>query len=192
MHAGASCLVPRASSSGFSLIETLITAALLVVLSGVVMLMYVHYNAFFARQSASIDMLNTASRLANRVHTAVAQAIAIADSHTSSGTLYTSSSDTLVLQLPAQNASGDAVPAVYDYFVYYATGTMAYEIVDAGAGSVRRSGTTQLSSTVDSLTFTYESTPSISTWVELDFHAEATIRAETTATHITERSYLRN
>lgn len=177
---------------GLSLIETLVTASLLVVLSGVLMLMYVNYVDFFERQSASIDMLNSASRLANRVHTGAAQALAIADSHSFSGTLYTSSATVLVLQLPAQDAAGDVVPSVYDYFAYYVSGTIAYELVDAGVGSVRNTGSTQLSSTIHTLTFTYETTPANSTWVELDLESETTTSPEVSTTHITGRSYLRN
>lgn len=185
--------LPTGRQAGFTLIETLVTAAIVVILSWVLIGMYLNYTAFHARQGASLEMVLTAGQLANRLHMNAAQASTIADTHTFAGTAYTSSADTLVLQLPAVNASGDILPATYDYVAYYATGTIAYELIDANAGSIRLSGSKTLSTTVESLSFTYQASPSSSGWVEMDLQTEtASSSAATTTTHITERSYLRN
>src|SRR4051812_1326355 len=94
----------RNTLRGMSLIETFVVVGIAVMLIGALVNMYLNYNKFYERQQREVDVTQSARRLANRVHTSVLQADAVVSSHAFSGTTYTTSSSTLVLELPAANA----------------------------------------------------------------------------------------
>lgn len=177
---------------GLSIVETMIVVSILIILSAVVMNMYINYNKFFKRQGTSLDMSNAAMNVAARIRSAVLQADAVESSHSFSGTTHTSSSTALVLKLPAVSVADDVIPGIYDYVAFYASGTAAYQKTDAGSGSARTTGTTQIASNVASLTFTYDGAPASATYVEFDFRTAATTSGIASNGHITQRTYVRN
>lgn len=181
------------SSAGFTLIETSIVAAIFTMIMLVLVTLYINFGHFAQEQRAAIEVVHTAGRIAYEVQNATLAADSIVASHTFSGLALTSATDTLVVELPAVDTSDNIVPATYDYIGIYATGTSAYKVTDAAAGSARTSGSVLLSDVLASLEFSYDAlSPSLSTSVEVDVETSDDIRGLTPQTHVHEKTYLRN
>ncbi len=178
---------------GFTLIETLITVALFVVLILAVTQLSVVYGHFISLQKSSIGITLGGSSIMDAVRTAGLQADHVVASHVFSGVAYTSGTTTAVFELPAIDASGATIANTYDYIGIFASGTNAYRLTDAAAGSARVSGEKQLTSALDALSFTYDSAsfPAVAS-VTVDATTSALIRGDTVQTHLREHLYLRN
>lgn len=179
--------------SGFTLIEVAITVALFVVLALGVEQLYVAYSRIVNVQTASIGVALGASAIMDAVKNAGLQADHVVASHAFAGTTYASGTSTVVFELPSVDASGSIIGSTFDYVGIYATGTSAYRVTDAAAGSVRPSGTKLLTSFLSSLSFTYDSSsfPSVAS-VAADATTSAASRGQTTMVHLSERVHLRN
>lgn len=177
----------------FTLIEVMITVALFVVLALGIEQLYVVYGRLINLQTSSIGVALGASAIMDATRNAALQADHVVASHPFSGTTYASGTSTAVFELPSIDASGSAIAGTFDYVGIYASGTSAYRVVDAAAGSSRISGMKQLTPLLTALTFTYDnaSFPSV-TSVIADATTSAVVRGQTTAVHLEGHFYLRN
>lgn len=181
--------MPRA----FSLIEVVITVALSAILMLAITQLYVVYGRVILFQKSSIDVALGASGIIDAARTAGLQAKQVVATHTFSGVSYTSGTTTALFELPTIDASGAIVPNAYDYIGIYTSGTDAYRLVDAAPGSSRLSGTKRLTGVLNALSFVYDSPsfPSV-TSIIVNATTSATVRGETTQTHLRGHIYLRN
>ena len=141
---------------GTTLVEAVVIVAVsVVVLIALVNLFFV-FNMIYGYQQAFIATAGSAGISLNALEASVLPAEAVLVSRSFSGTTYTSGATTLVLALPAVDDSGEMLSGVTDYVAFYASSTEFYRLVEAGAGSVRLSGRTKLSSTLFSVSFTYD------------------------------------
>ncbi len=180
-------------STGFTLIEVLITAALFALLMIVVVQLYVMYGRTIAFYQASIDVALGGSSIIDATRTAGSQARNVVASHSFSGVAYNSGTTTAIFELPAIDASGAIIASTYDYIGIYASSSNAYHVIDAAPGSARTSGVKRLTGALNALSFTYNSPlfPSV-TNITVNATTSATIHGEMTKTHLRGYIYLRN
>ncbi len=142
---------PRA----FTLVETMIVIAISAIMFITISILIFKFNMTSEYQQAILQSSGSASALIKEVETLTLPADAVLLTHIFSGVTRTSTSTTLVLEIPSIDSSGNIIPNAHDYAAFYTTGTIAYRTLEKNAASVRVSGTKKLSDTVQSLTFTY-------------------------------------
>ena len=183
----------RNLEKGFTMIEALIAIAIFLVLSAAVAKLFLTYFTLYNVQQSTIDVVHSASTLENAVHTAAMQADAIVSSRAFSGVTYTTGSTTLILRLPSITSSGDIIANTYDYELFYASSTNAYQIISLGTGSARMGGTRRLSNSISNLTFLYNNgTPSQSTSVDALVSTRGTYKNHTVDTTVRQKTHFRN
>ena len=181
------------SKRGFTLVEVVIVIFLFTLVMLAVVDLFISFNTSYSKQVANIGTAQSAAAFMNEVQRDVLQANSVAASHLYSGTTYTSDASTLVLTLPSVDASGNVVATMYDYAIFYLTGSTTYRIMDVDASSARAPGSKKLSDVMSYLTFTYNNvTPSSATNVTVDATTSATVKTQTFQTHLTQQIYLRN
>lgn len=179
--------------SGFTLIEAVVVMSVsVVVLMALVNLFFV-FNSMYGYQRAFIATAGSSGAALNALEAAVLPADQVLASHSFSGTPYASGTTTLVLSLPAVDGSGAIVESAKDYFAFYASSTEFYRLVLADAQSVRTSGLTRLSATLDAVSFTYDNADfSKVTNIIADIQTRAQYKEQTVRSHVREQLYLRN
>lgn len=179
--------------SGFSLIELVISVGIFILIVLAITALFFTHDTLFSAQQTTVEVIGSASALASDIQVMTQQADQVLSSHAFSGVTYTTSTSTLVLRLPSIDSSGDPIPSTYDYVAYYATGTSAYRLVDAGAGSVRIPGSKQLSNAITTFTFTYDNiNTALVSSVGVDIATEKAAKREEVDTHVSQTVYLRN
>lgn len=179
---------------GFTLLETMIVMAIFSAIITAIVFMFIGLSSVFDTQGSQIKVTNDARAIMHAVETHVREADQILASRSFSGVSYISSTSTIVFELPAITATGDIIAGIYDYAVVYATGTDAYMITEAGAGSTRIASTRHLASTTLSFLITYDNNVdyTLVRKVAVDVVTQATIRKKTARTHLHQQIYLRN
>lgn len=181
------------TKQGFTLIETMVTMAIFILISLALGIFYVDYYQVFHTQQALVSVAGSASATANELQNAALQANQILVSHTFSGTAYNTGQNTLVLELPSIDGSGNIVSGKYDYMVFYATSTHLYKLVQADAQSTRPSGLRQLSDTVSTFTFTYNNIDlTQADKIDVDMQMQVVANRQTIPYYLHQAIYLRN
>lgn len=145
--------------NGFSLLELLITMAVLGIISVVLTSIYIDTNKTFKIQKSQ-TLLQTESRNSlDFIDTWTRRASTIMTSYTTADlTVYTTSSTVLVLQVPSIDASQNILSNKYDYFVYKANVSSPMNLEEriyADASSARATSTKNLDQHLSSITFSY-------------------------------------
>lgn len=178
---------------GFSLIETLIVTAISTCMILTLSFVIYQLNGSVAYQQAVAQSSGSASMIMREIESLTVPADAVLETHTFPSATYTSSATTLVLEIPSIDSSGNVIANTYDYAAFYTVGTNAYRLLTANAASKRASGTKQLSSTVTSLTFTYNNTDfAQASAVTTDIQTQAHVKQNTLSDHRHEQVWLRN
>lgn len=178
---------------GFTLLETLIVIGISTVAFAALVNMYLTFNSVYGYQQAFIAAAGSAGTSMNAFSATVLPASAVLASHTFSGIAYSSGSGTLVLELPAIDASGVTIVGVKDYVVFYASGTTLYRLTETAVESSRTPGLKTLSQTLNTLTFTYDNADlTKATSVTVDITTRAAFKHHVVDSHLREQLYLRN
>jgi type II secretory pathway pseudopilin PulG len=178
---------------GFSLVEAIFAAAILIFVLGVFAAIYMNFTKFYGRQQAQINMGNSAREAAKELQSAALQADQIAVSHNFSGTTYVTDQDTLVLEIPSIDGSGNVVSGEHDYIVFYTNGNGLYRLVEAGAASSRSSGLNEISDLVSAIMFTYNNANlSLANKIDVDIQMQIISRGQTAYYNLHQAIYLRN
>ena len=178
---------------GFTLLETIVAIAIMtIVLAALLVLLTNFYKVFNAQQSTA-RVSGSATIAGNELQAKISQATQIVTSATISGTLYTTDSDTLVLELPSINGFGAVIAGTYDYAVFYVSSGALYERVQPNGASSRPTIYKQLSNSISSTSFTYNSGDvTQATKVDINILMQLTA-GRTTSTHqLKQTLYLRN
>lgn len=178
---------------GFTLVETIVVISLTLISLAALVNMFVIFSSLNGYQQAVIATDGSASIAMNAFEAAVLPASKVLVSRTFSGTLYTTSATTLVLQLPAVNSSGTIINGVSDYIVFYRSSNILYQLTEVGSGSARRPGQVMLSATLSTLSFTYDNVDvTKATAVTVDLQTSQQYKTQTAQGHLREQLYLRN
>lgn len=184
---------PHTTWRGLTLVETVIVSALAAILIVILGLLIYLFGKVSTYDKTAALSSSSASALMHEVETLAGPADAVVASHAFSGTTYTTSSTTLVLEIPSIDSSGSVIANTYDYAAIYATGTTAYRILSPGSGSSRIAGTKQLSTTVNMLSFTYDNADATQvTTVTTDIQTRVVVKQDTLTDRRRETIILRN
>jgi hypothetical protein len=185
--------VRAGSLTGFTLIETVVVVALSVIALLALVNLFMVFNSIYGYEQAFIASAGSASNTVNALEASVLPAEQVLTSYNFSGTTYTSTTTSLVLQIPSIDSSGNIVSGAKDYVAFYASSTKLYRLVSANAQSVRVSGRTQLSASLLSISFTYDNADvTRSTSVTADVQTRAQYKQQVLQSRLTEQLYLRN
>ena len=184
-------LLPR--HSAFTLIETVIVIALsLCVVTALSFLLYT-FNKALSYGNISTQSYTSAGALLREIESLALSANAVLQTRSFSGTTYTSTTTSLVLELPSIDNSGNVIANARDYVVFYAAGANAYRLLEKNASSARVAGTKLLSSTLDTLAFSYDDTDFAQVrTVTVDIQTRAQVKEETVTSRLYQQIRLRN
>lgn len=178
---------------GFSLIETMVVLGISVAALVALVNLFLMFNAIYGYQQAFIASAGSAGTTMNALEAAILPADQVLASHAFSGDAYTSSATTLVLELPSIDSSGALIVGAKDYVAFYASGASFFRRTEAAEGSMRVSGVKTLSTTVSSISFTYDSADFTKvTNITTDLKMQATFKQQTMQSHLSGQWYLRN
>lgn len=178
---------------GFTLIETVIVAALSVAVMVAIAVLIYNFNKISGYDTLSAQSSGSANALMREIGSLTLSADAVLKTHTFSSATRTSSSTALVLELPSIDSSGNVIPNAYDYGAFYTVGTNAYRLLETNAGSARTPGTKLFSTTISALAFSYNSTDFATTSaVTVDIQTRAQSRQNVASDHLHEQFQLRN
>lgn len=180
-------------SAGLTLIETIVVVAISSAALLALVNLFLIFNSMYGYQRAFVAAAGSAGAAMNALEASILPAERVLASRDFSGTTYASSADTLVLELPAFDASGDIVSGAKDYVAFYASAGTLYRLIEADVQSARHSGRTQLSAVLDALLFTYDTADvTNATNITADIATRAQFKQETVQSHLREQLYLRN
>jgi type II secretory pathway pseudopilin PulG len=183
----------NSKNQGFSFAEALIALSILIFILLAILFIYMNFSRVYSFQQATIRTAESIRTAANEMQSTVLQADKVVESHSFSGNSYSTDADTLVLEIPAVDGSGNILSGEYDYAVFFASGANLYKRVDANAASSRQSGTKQLSDSIYSVAFTYDNVDlNLITKVNADIQAQAVGGRQTVNADIQREMYLRN
>lgn len=143
-------------ASGVSLVETLVVTAIALILSFVLLGVYQSYGNLYGLGRMHFSSVGGARSPMSEFVKYVSQAHRVVASQSFGGTVYTSSSSTLVLQIPAVDVNSRVVANSWDYVVFYKNGTRLYSRIAPSAASTRVAKTTQLTDVAESAVFVYD------------------------------------
>jgi prepilin-type N-terminal cleavage/methylation domain-containing protein len=180
-------------AKGFTLIETVIVSALFLVITLALGSLFISFYKTYGYQNAIVSAAGASGRIIDRAQSVVLPADQVASSHVFSGTTYTSSATTLVVEMPSIDSSGVTISGTYDYAVIYRSGTTVYLKVEPAAASSRPAITEDIAEGVSSLSFAYDNADFTQvTSVTVDTTAAATSKGDTVQSRKKETIYLRN
>lgn len=178
---------------GFTLIETVVVIAISVIALAALVNLFLIFNTTYGNQQAFMAAAGSAGGAMNAFEAAIMPADHVLASHSFSGTTYSSGATVLVLSLPVVDGSGNIITGVEDYIAFYSSSAKLYRLTQAGTGSVRVSGLKELSSTLNSISYTYDNADFTKvTNVTADVVTQAQFKQKTVQGHLNEQMYLRN
>jgi len=178
---------------GFTLVETIIVIAISICMMLALGFVIYQLNGSVAYQQTVAQSSGSASEVMREIESLAFPADAVLQTHIFPSATYTSSSTVLILEILSVDSSGNVIANTYDYAVFYAVGTNAYRLLAANALSRRASGTKQLSSTITSLTFTYNNTDFTKvSAVTADVQTQASVKQNVLSDRRHEQLWLRN
>ncbi|MBI4049545.1 MAG: four helix bundle protein [Candidatus Doudnabacteria bacterium] len=177
------------TSSGFTLIEIIVVVAMFAMTMLILADLFVGQNQIYRTQTAELNVTSDARVALDEVDAAVRAADVVAGSFGS----FTTGPQTLVLQIPAINASNQIIAATYDYMVYYLNGTNFFRQIIPNAASSRSAQTKKLASNVTGLLFSYDNADLAAVkQVATDVTVQETASRYTRSITLSSKSKLRN
>ena len=184
---------PKKTSHAFTLIETVIVIGIGTIMFIILSALIYNFHKTSEYQQTILQSSGSASAIVKEVEALTLPASAVLQTHIFSDATRTSTTTTLVLEIPSIDRSGNIVPNAYDYAAFYTTGTEAYRLLETHAASHRTPGRKKLSSTVSSLTFSYNNTDVTQTSiVTVDARMQAQAKQELIYDHRQQQIRLRN
>lgn len=180
-------------SFGFTLLEAIVVIAISTVMLIVLVDLYRAYSRMYGYQKAAADTAGSATVIANELQEWVLQSKGILASGIFSGATYTTDSDTLVLSIPSVDSLGNTLTNTYDLVIFYTSGTNVYRILSPNAASSRVANTKTLTTTLASLSFTYNNASiPLANLITTDIRMQSTEGASSAQYQLTQKLYLRN
>ncbi|MFZ2500829.1 MAG: hypothetical protein WAW90_02455 [Minisyncoccia bacterium] len=182
------------NSAGFTLVETVIVVGMSACMMIAISALVLNFNKTLLYGNTSNQSFGSASALMREIESLTLPANAILQTHTFGGATYISTSTSLVLEIPSIDSSGNVIANTYDYAAFYVVGTTsAYRLLQPNALSTRASSTKLLSSTLNSMTFSFSHTDftQVSS-TTVDIQTRAQVKQDIISDHQRELIRLRN
>lgn len=136
----------------------LITLSILVILSALLVSVYFSYNNVMKVYLAKTDLQTSNSIALNKITSTIKLASNIPNTKIINSNNYTTSSNTLILELPSIDSNQDIIPNTYDYIAYHldpVDNTKLKSSQEAAPASTRKSGDSLVGENIKSLIFNY-------------------------------------
>jgi type II secretory pathway pseudopilin PulG len=177
------------NQKGFSILETVVVIFITTILLLTFYSLFDWHGKVYNYQQAIIRTSGSARDSMQYLSVYTSQSYRVL----TSGAGYNSGPDTLVLQLPAVDNSGEIIASKWDIAVFYASGTQLRLLTMPDPASSRPTLDKQLSDSLQSLVFTYNNAVFDSTTkVTADLTTSLNVRNQTAKTKLSESLYLKN
>lgn len=140
---------------GFTLLELMITTAIVGIVGTLLAMILVNNTGLFYQQSSKVTQGVGLNDSLTEVRSNIKEAQSVANSYVSGGTTYTSGPSELVLQLSSFDSSGNVIADTYDYVVFAKQSDQIRFKVFPNVASSRKSAEQILSLAVDQILFEY-------------------------------------
>jgi type II secretory pathway pseudopilin PulG len=141
------------AEKGMSILESVVVVGLVALLSAVLMDIFIAHGRIFNLSSANSDFGLQAAEAME----AVGKNIRVADKTLAARTInsenFTAASDTLIVEIPSVDSSGQVISGKYDYAAVYFSGGKIFLSQQADTASSRPTSKRSLSDSVSSLRF---------------------------------------
>jgi len=183
----------KSKEPGFTLIETVIVVFFITLLLLVLFNLYDWHSKIYNYQQALTRVSTSARTTLTTMDSYVSQSNLVLASASVNGTTYTSSANTLVLQLPSVDSSGNILAGKSDKAAFYPSGSNFYIQVEPNASSTRTRLNKILSDSLQSISLTYNdaSFPQV-TEVTVNFKAQLQVKSQTVTSNLLQNMYLLN
>lgn len=180
-------------SRGLTLVETLIVAALGASMLVMLAFLMLQFNNSLSSEQTASKASGAASAVMRDMESLIVPADAVLQTHSFASGSYTSTTTSLVLEMPSIDSSGNVIASTYDYAAFYTTGANVYRVLEVNAASNRTSGTKLLSSNMLSLTFSYDTADvTKASLITIDLQIQAQVKQTILSDHRREQVRLRN
>lgn len=184
---------PLRSSTGFTLIEIMMVLFFAGILMVVIFNLYDWYNKLYNYQQGLVRVTTGSRTAVQTLQSYVSQSKAVLASASVNGTTYSSSTTTLVTQLPSIDSSNNLVAGKWDKAVFYASGPNFYLQVEPDPASSRLKLYKLLSDSLQSLSFGYNNADfSQVSKVTVNFQAALQVRDQKVISNLQQDMYLLN
>ena len=182
------------NQAGFTLMEMIILVFLFAILMLGMMNIFDWQTKVYNLEQAEMLATGSARVAMNNITVMLVQGSSIVATRTMNGTDYTTSGDTVIIQMPSYHSSGNLIAATYDYVVFNASGTSLSQVMDLAPNSGRSNTNKTLSDKISTFALTYNNAdPTLANKVTIDLTTRAYYRGDkfTTVT-LNETIFLRN
>lgn len=186
----------KKNKNGFTVIELMVFIVVGVILLTAVGEIFITTLRSGKRVTAQTDLERSAALGVETIKNTIQPAKTVVASRTFGAGSFTSGNDTLVLEIPSVNSSGNLLAGASDYVVFFRdlTDSSLLKITtEAATGSIRISNTRLVSSFVDSLEFRYNKGNIVDAdAIDVNLVTKTTFASETLRASASARVELRN
>ncbi|MEK7546238.1 MAG: hypothetical protein AAB554_04150 [Patescibacteria group bacterium] len=179
---------------GVTTIELAVSMAVAALVFTILGAIFIAQGRYFAIEDAIAETQYNAFQILDAAGLNAISASGVIGSRTVNGTAYTTSTSTLVLELPSIGQTGDVLVNAYDYVAMGRSASDATRFVvdiDASTNSARVDGTRTPGALVDKLIFRYNAVdPTAATAIELYVRTRKDARGQTILTPLGKIYYL--
>jgi prepilin-type N-terminal cleavage/methylation domain-containing protein len=178
---------------GFTIIEVVITIAAFAVLMLVILTLFDWQGGNYRQQVAIIRSTSASRSSMQALEPLLLQSHRILSSYTVNGTLYTTDSDTIVLQLPSYDSSNNNIVNTWDYAAVYTSGSELWITVEANAASERDTSTKRVTNLLNTFSVTYSNADlTQARWADVSLSSQISVRQLTFSSRAEQQFTLRN
>lgn len=145
-------------TKGLSLLETVIYTFIGILIIIVISEIFVNQSNLGQKRTSQSDLEKSAGSGIENIKTAVQGARTVVLSRPFGNIAYTSDEDTLILEIPSVNGSGNIISGSYDYMVFFIDpldSSLLKATTEPATGSARPGNTRIISSSVSTVEFRY-------------------------------------
>lgn len=144
---------------GFTMLEIIFVLGIFVIITGVILPIFIHYNRLSIAQSDLADVQINNVFAMNAINKEVQAAKNVLSSKTINSTLYTTNTSTIVLEYPVFNTSQELVSGVSDYGAFFLNPSDNTQLIfdfEADAGSAKTSSQKTVANFIDSFIIRFD------------------------------------
>lgn len=147
------------SEKGLTLVELLVTMAILLIAAGFFNAIFISHNRLYDAEKVRVEAGSAHARTLRTMGQKIREAKGVAASGVYGGASFASDGDTLVLEVPAIDTSEHIIENKYDVFIFAldtATPSKLFRFVSPDASSLRRQARGVINEYVKHIAITYD------------------------------------
>lgn len=143
---------------GTTIIEILVAISIFVVAFVIIGALFVSHTKLFKMQESVVSLKLYKSLFAKNFRETAEAAKSISATYSFGGIPYTSSSSTVIFQVPSIDATDEIIPGAYDYVVFYHEGENLFMQTAPSLSSQRKNLKQKIGDSLENMIFRYNST----------------------------------